>query len=100
MGAAEMSEWMEGEWIPVEERLPDLSGKYLVTATDGDEFVDIAYFDREAFNGEGCFDYGDVLAWVPLPTPYTDENTVTVTVTHSVIDLGDISVSPWDHDDE
>ena len=68
-------------WIPVTERLPEETGIYLVTLkTDG-----VAYFEDEFPNG---FVYAsayeavtmhwgycdkNVIAWMPLPEPYQDE---------------------------
>ena len=57
------------EWIPVEERLPDKPGRYLVMLRESlwrlhDEYV--SDFDGKRFFGEGaCF--GEVTHWMPLP---------------------------------
>ena len=58
-------------WTPCSERLPDDGEEYLVTVQcDGHSIVDI----------DQCFSYGwddygaDVIAWMPLPTPYQEDN--------------------------
>ena len=57
-------------WTPCSERLPDDGEEYLVTVQcDGHSIVDI----------DQCFSYGwddygaDVIAWMPLPTPYQED---------------------------
>lgn len=54
-------------WIPVEERLPENPGKYLVTVKNGNVYA--GTFD--AYSGQF---QGAVLAWMPLPSPYTAES--------------------------
>ena len=52
----------KGEWISVEERLPDQDGKYLVYTGRG--FVLTAYYyETNAFG----FEFWDVTHWMPLP---------------------------------
>lgn len=67
-----MSEY--GKWIPVEERLPEKNGKYLVFLTnpvrnEQDNVFVIWYneYDKE-FETDNPLDY--VKAWMPLPEPY------------------------------
>lgn len=69
-------------WIPVSERLPKrgLGLHYLVTLKGGHEFRDDVY---EAFYDNGGWHIGyheladdDVIAWMPLPKPYREENEV------------------------
>ena len=72
-------------WIPVSERLPEpYSGEYLVTINDGSIYTDVLWFDSP---GDGRYEsvfyksdddgYAiictDVIAWMPLPEPYTEE---------------------------
>ena len=61
-------------WIPVTERLPKKYGKYLVSvyfnSCVGGELL---WYGQ--INGKDAFYYGDtewdeVIAWMPLPTPY------------------------------
>ena len=60
-----------GHWIPVSERLPDNHGDYI--SSDSDGVVGVLYF----IDGEWIYDIYDkhdiidnVIAWMPLPTPY------------------------------
>lgn len=60
------------EWIPVNERLPEESGYYLITSKCGDVFdTEIRFFffqhERRTKWKEG---FGEVVAWMPLPEPY------------------------------
>lgn len=55
-------------WILVEEMLPKMNGRYLVTVEDfkNSTMVKLGYF----YNGK--FDLKNVIAWrqIPLPYPY------------------------------
>lgn len=61
-------------WIPVEERLPEKDGFYLVTmdgeiAGEDKPFTGLTEFENgKWFDDED--DYQCVLAWQPLPEPY------------------------------
>lgn len=62
-------------WIPVTERLPetDESGYAYVMVCMDDEFVAATDYTR----GEGFglwVESGDVVAWMPLPEPYSPES--------------------------
>lgn len=73
---------MFGQWISVDEMLPDLDEKVLVTkrmrfSPDRIENeVMIAWVDEEGrfWKREGFENYHiyDVLAWMPLPMPYKE----------------------------
>lgn len=56
----------EQRWIPVGERLPEIAGWYLTTGEDGEVYMDY------------CDDWyrlrASVIAWMPLPEPYKEEN--------------------------
>lgn len=56
-------------WIPVTERLPETPSFCLVT-TDGshNDVIDIALY-----MSDGWHKASKVLAWMPLPEPYTEE---------------------------
>ena len=64
-------------WIPVSERLPSESGKYLVTAKnitgwwilENNVFVCDYAYDTFIFQG---WEDNEVIAWRELPTPYTE----------------------------
>lgn len=59
-----------GEWIPVEERLPNVYKTVLITTYNQE--VRTAFLDGEHYWFSGLFTYtfDDVLAWKPLPEPY------------------------------
>jgi len=61
-------------WIPVSERLPGIRNhieKYLVTNKDGE--VRTAFFTETDGKHWWSFDsFNDVIAWMPLPDPYTE----------------------------
>ena len=64
---AVMSGTLLPEWIPVSERLPEKSGKYLVTVKNGNVYAGT----YDAFSGKfQCA----ATAWQPLPAPYTVES--------------------------
>lgn len=53
----------QGEWIPISDRLPDNTGRYLVYTKYDEVMTD--YFEGTSFlQGE------DIIAWQPLPEPY------------------------------
>lgn len=63
-------------WIPVTERLPEEEGQYLVSCNSDFE-IEVARFyiddeDDEDDRWWDCYwnDPEDVVAWMPLPTPY------------------------------
>ena len=57
------------DWIPVSERLPDKNGKCLVSLDFGD--VSLDSYDKDW--GFVCY-VGNVIAWMPLPAPYTTDH--------------------------
>ena len=56
-------------WIPVSERLPDLSGLYLVSV---DDLVTVGNFGGTEFT-RGNVELR-VIAWKPLPEPYKEND--------------------------
>lgn len=56
----------EPKWIPCSERLPEKDDLYLICFDDGE--YDLVYFCK------GAFSYSGVIAWMPLPEPYTAES--------------------------
>ncbi len=56
----------QSEWIPVSERLPDVSQRYLVY-TKYDEVMTDFFMGDEFMQGD------DVIAWMPLPEKYNSE---------------------------
>lgn len=57
------------EWIPVTERLPKKTGKYLVTVRNGNVYA--GTFDETS----GRFQCA-ATAWMPLPEPYKEESKI------------------------
>lgn len=62
-------------WIPCSERLPEEDGLYLV--------IDLAIyfgeyspfiFKREKTSPTNTLKWGDIVAWMPLPEPYKEDN--------------------------
>jgi hypothetical protein len=50
------------KWISVEERFPDIDGKYLVYTKQG--FIHVMYYHA---SGEFGFEAWNVTHWMPLP---------------------------------
>lgn len=63
-----------GEWIPVEERLPEIQQDVLVTIKRRNiSYCDLAFLDdngRWLMSRRIGYIEGNVLAWQPLPEPY------------------------------
>ena len=84
----QLAEWLEElkkyrevenqhRWILVEERLPEKDGVYLVTMVeelvgDGNPFVGMEVFEDGTWYAEEN-DFHPVIAWMPLPEPYQQE---------------------------
>lgn len=63
-------------WIPVEERLPEEAGTYIVNALTGERsIVTFAKWQNryKRFDMSGARAYWRVIAWRPLPEPYRPE---------------------------
>lgn len=66
----------EQRWIPVSERLPEESGRYIVSVLDGiDRRTTVAPYQTrcKAWTMTGRMAYWKVIAWMPLPEPYKGE---------------------------
>jgi hypothetical protein len=66
----------ENGWIPVSERLPEVSGTYQVTCMDGRIYRSTyAKFQCKLKRWEltGARSYWKVTAWMPLPEPYKED---------------------------
>ena len=81
---------IQNEWIPVDEKLPDEPGEYLVTwagPLSGDGYTDVLYYgipslpmnegDPDKYSWyastlEGDYYYTNVIAWQPLPEAYKE----------------------------
>ena len=65
----------EQRWIPCTERLPDTDDMMLVTCAPkkGARNVNRAYYNNGFWHGSGSM--SGVIAWMPLPEPYTEETT-------------------------
>ena len=67
---------MNDGWIPVEERLPEEAGTYIVNALNGERsIVTFAKWKNryKRFDMTGARAYWRVIAWRPLPEPYRPE---------------------------
>ena len=67
---------MDNGWIPVDERLPEEAGTYIINALDGKRnIVTFAKWQNgyKRFNMIGARAYWKVIAWRPLPEPYHPE---------------------------
>ena len=63
-------------WIPCSERLPEHGGRYLISVLDGiNRRTTVApYLPRcKAWAMNGRMAYWKVIAWLPLPEPYREE---------------------------
>ena len=63
-------------WIPVDERLPEEAGTYIINALDGKRnIVTFAKWQNgyKRFNMIGARAYWKVVAWRPIPEPYRPE---------------------------
>lgn len=75
--AAETIEGMSLNWIPVEERLPEKNGSYLIQVDSSDGSAMITFMMVDHFNEDGTWLHCDnkrrkVVAWMPLPEPYRE----------------------------
>ena len=80
---ADRPQW---EWIPCSERLPEKPYGCLVTVEssrfDGGEFVEcesilpyfVGYDENDWYDDDGEQCQYEVIAWMPLPEPYKEEN--------------------------
>lgn len=67
------------EWILCEDRLPDKAGEYLVTYRPcyWDDVRDEVKTGIDSFRGKTTWakkKYQRVIAWMPLPEPYEEDN--------------------------
>lgn len=59
------------KWIPCSERLPEKSGWYLVTVSDGEIEFDQFFAGEPNHSWRGfCHNTVKTIAWMPLPEPY------------------------------
>lgn len=66
----------EQRWIPCSERLPEESGRYLISVLDGvGRRITVAPYQPryKAWTMTGRMAYWKVIAWMPLPEPYRGE---------------------------
>lgn len=64
------------EWIPVSERLPEDGIAVLTTTENGEVYIDQVITDpykQRYFQSNTAYDNFQVIAWMPLPMPYRDE---------------------------
>ena len=70
MAEGEIYDIEYSRWIPVSERLPEISGWYLVTGSRG--AISVRYWRKAIPQQGGSYWRGSVnpIAWMPLPEPY------------------------------
>lgn len=69
-------ERLSTKWIPVNDKLPDVSGTHQVTCMDGRIYRSTyAKFQCKLKRWEltGARSYWKVIAWMPLPEPYKED---------------------------
>ena len=67
----------EPHWIPCSERLPEESKRYLISALDGvGRRTTVASYQStyKAWTMTGRMAYWKVVAWMPLPEPYKEDD--------------------------
>ena len=65
-----------GKWMPVENGLPEAYVSVLVTCRDGDVcWLDTARYEGGRWSLRVIPLIGRVVAWMPLPEPYREEET-------------------------
>ena len=72
----ELKEHMNDGWIPVEDRLPEEAGTYIINALTGERnIVTFAKWQKryKRFDMTGARSYWKIIAWRPLPEPYRPE---------------------------
>lgn len=71
-----MDDEKENGWIPVSERLPETSGTYQVTCSEG-KILHSTYVKFQCklkrWDLTGARSYWKVTAWQPLPEPYKED---------------------------
>lgn len=71
------SQYYHGGWIPCSERLPEESGRYIITAYDGVSRRTATAVFQKRLGGwclSGRMAYWRVVAWMPFPEPYQEGN--------------------------
>jgi len=62
------------QWIPCSERLPDKTGRYICTCSDGTPYQKVTVIKfhprTKAWELAGTRAYWKVRAWMPLPEPW------------------------------
>lgn len=78
-----------GDWISVEERLPNQNGVYNVTRLIDDAFIsDSVYFDgQDTWHNDNRVNHArpyltDIVAWQPLPKPYKPKKVTAAGMEH------------------
>ena len=62
----------EPQWIPCGERLPEHFDWYLVSNKETSWIA--LWKDGVFLSVSGCFEFNDIIAWMPLPTPYQENS--------------------------
>lgn len=70
---------MNDGWIPVEEKVPEEAGTYIINALTGERnIVTFAKWQNryKRFDMTGARTYWKIIAWCPLPEPYRPERRI------------------------
>lgn len=55
-------------WIPCSERLPENHNDIIICTANG--YVNSGYYGTNGFGDMNSYPYEDVIAWMPLPSPF------------------------------
>ena len=64
----QLAEEYKGGWIPCSERVPEHKHNLLLCLKSG--YVGEGYYSARGFCDVNSYPYDDVIAWMPLPSPY------------------------------
>ena len=68
-----LKEQKTGKWIPCSEEIPKMTGYYIATCHDGVCYRTSVVKWSTGWVLTGARSYWKVIAWMPLPTPYKED---------------------------